>query len=146
MYASSAPFSGAAGGGSPPSPGVSSVEVYGFVGWITSSVAYGEHGRRAHSLAVPERRRRQAQPRSTSSAPCSAISSLDSHPSSPASAVPAVGLHTGSCARGARGNLLPVQVVGAGAARLGERHRGVCVLAVREVRRRRQPPDAVAVP
>ena len=32
----------AAAGGASSREGVSSVEVYGFVGWITSSVAYGE--------------------------------------------------------------------------------------------------------
>ncbi|KAL4458439.1 hypothetical protein ABPG75_013304 [Micractinium tetrahymenae] len=37
---SAPPGGGATGGSGPPSPGVSSVEVYGFVGWITSSVAY----------------------------------------------------------------------------------------------------------
>ena len=52
----------AGGGGAegPGRPGVSSVEVYGFVGWITSAVAYGESGPTVGPCSCRRRRRRCA--------------------------------------------------------------------------------------
>lgn len=100
---------------------VSRVEVFGFLGWITSAVAYGEllglhdvmtHCR-GHAIIITAAH--------TTLAHCSAVPGLGLHPQR----------HSGGSWR----DLLSQQVLGSGAAGVGERHGGVCLLGVREVSR-----------
>lgn len=103
------------------------MEVFGFVGWITSFVAYGAGAAVRRDSGRDLQRR--AHPRRCHRPDCLCCLATPHT----RSAVSGVGLHPCRGA-GCLGRALPpVAVLGGGAARLGLRHRGGRLLAVREV-------------